>query len=75
MWNYKICVCAYIIEIYVCGFLILTEFDATDELGTSFDNMKLPPAGPSSSEYGAYLKQQKAACEYTHRTISTLYTP
>lgn len=37
------------------------EFDATDELGTSFDNMKLPPAGPSSSEYGAYLKQQKAA--------------
>ena len=32
-----------------------TEFDAFEDLGGSFDRMKLPPARPTSTDYGAYL--------------------
>lgn len=39
---------------------MFSDFDAIDELGGNLGGLMLPPAQPSSSDYGAYLHKNPA---------------
>ena len=48
-------------------YVALADFDAIDQLNSGLGGLKLPPAQPTSHEYGAYLRQQREqrdACKY-----------
>ena len=40
-------------------YVALADFDAIDQLNSGLGGLKLPPAQPTSHEYGAYLRQQR----------------